>query len=397
MSSETFLGQIARHGVSFAVDPHEDRLTEVCAAVFDSGHCEGLARHIALGWLAAAMEDPGLAVGVRSREARDVLSDNGGDWACAVRTQLTLNTPEGKRRPDLQLDFTQVVEPPQRVLIWVEVKHGTDPHDKQLHAYVENLRRVGGAHGVVLLVAPRGSYPFDPAEIPPEVPQLTWEDTASTIATFEIAEPVGRFLVAELLAYLKEERLVDPGPLTPAYLDSLATYYDAKRSLLRACEKAADAVIGLWGEGEPGHWPERSPDPTNYWWSHSLSARDGTTIQAPEGWSLQWQLVLNARDALVDGPPGVPLLTAGLVAEPGALASFGAETLENLADGGLEVLPARIRANGWDYVVRTATLDALDLIGTDDSQENRIAGWVEGSFRAVAHLLHNTEGLTAAG
>ena len=42
LSAEPFLGRIARHGVGFAVDPHEDRLTEVCAAVFASGYCEGL-------------------------------------------------------------------------------------------------------------------------------------------------------------------------------------------------------------------------------------------------------------------------------------------------------------------------------------------------------------------
>lgn len=50
----SLLGRIARYGITGLRDPREDRLTEICAAVFGAEACEGLARHVALGWLAAA-------------------------------------------------------------------------------------------------------------------------------------------------------------------------------------------------------------------------------------------------------------------------------------------------------------------------------------------------------
>ena len=79
----------------------------------------------------------------------------------------------------------------------------------------------------------------------------------------------------------------------------------------------------------------------------------------------QWQLVLDAQDVVVDGPVGVPLLTAGLVSETDALDGFEAETLEKLRDRGLEVLPARIVAKGQNYIGRTSTLKGLELTGKD--------------------------------
>lgn len=252
---------------------------------------------------------------------------------------------------------------------------------------------------MVLLVAPRTSYPFDPSEIPPEVPELTWEDTAARIETFEVAEPVGRFLVDELLAYLTEERLVDPGPLTATYLDSLASYYDAKRSLVRACEIGSESVTELpRTEDGSGSYP-RGSDPTNYWWDYTLTTPDGRTVHVPDGWSGQWQLVLNARAALVDGPIGAPLLMAGLVSGPGGLTSFTSETLEDLVDAGLDVLPAGVRAYGWDYIARTATPAALELARMKDltSQGQRIAEWVDGSFRVIAEVLRRAPEQSTAG
>ena len=235
---------------------------------------------------------------------------------------------------------------------------------------------------MLLLLAPRATLPsFDPDEIPQGVPQLTWEATASSIKSFETAEPVGRFLRDELFAYLREEKLVDPGPLTPLYLNSFALYYDARRSLVGACVLAAEEMIRRWGDGRPDYWHHQVADPSNYWWTYDLTSRDGTTVAAPAGWYLQWQLVLNAQDVVIDGPAGVPLLTAGLVSETDALEGFEVETLENLRDRGLEVLLARIAAKGQNYIGKTSTLDALALTGEDlHGQGETIARWVDGTF-----------------
>ena len=212
--------------MGFAVDPHEDRLTEVCAAVLVNDHCAGLAGHVALDWLTAALKDTRITIKEPLGDIRDLLADDGAAWACTVRTQLELKTPEGRKRPDLELSFAREGDRPENVTLWVEVKHGTKPHSRQLWAYLENLRRLRGSHNsVLLLLAPRTKLPsFDPDEIPDEVPQLTWEVTASSIKSFDTAEPVGRFLRDQLFDYLREEKLVDPGPLTPVYLESFATY-----------------------------------------------------------------------------------------------------------------------------------------------------------------------------
>jgi hypothetical protein len=103
--------------------------------------------------------------------------------------------------------------------------------------------------------------------------------------------------------------------------------------------------------------------------------------------------VLNGHDALVDSRPGVPLLTAGLVAAQGGLESFGPETLENFVDAKLDVLPAPVRARQHDYIARTATIKALDLTSGNDlpSQGTHIAAWVDSSFRAIAQVLHSTQ------
>ena len=46
--------RIARHGISGDRDPREDRLTEICAALFESPHCRDLARQVAIAWLGQA-------------------------------------------------------------------------------------------------------------------------------------------------------------------------------------------------------------------------------------------------------------------------------------------------------------------------------------------------------
>jgi hypothetical protein len=132
------------------------------------------------------------------------------------------------------------------------------------------------------------------------------------------------------------------------------------------------------------------PDPSNYWWTYDLTARDGTTVAAPAAWYLVWQLVLNAQDVVIDGPVGVPLLTAGLVSETDALDRFEAETLENLRDLGFEVLPARIAAKGHNYIGKTSTLEALELTGKNlPGQGDTIATWVDSTFRALADALRD--------
>jgi hypothetical protein len=181
---------------------------------------------------------------------------------------------------------------------------------------------------------------------------------------------------------------VDREPLTSAHLKVLSAYDDAKLSLLGVCDRAAEAMTNLWGSGQPGIWPPTG-DHREYYWNYRLTADDGTTIAAPAGWELGWQLLLDGRDELVDAEDGVPLVTAGLDARPGALARFGEDTLERLTIARLDVLPAPTRAKDWDYIVRQAHLDTAIAVANNDlnAQGQSLAAWIDGSFRAIAEVL----------
>lgn len=379
---ETLFGRISRHGVSIARDPREDRLTEVCAAVWCASPCAGLALHVARGWLtSAAAADPT----ARLTRLRDLLDDESAPWECRIKTQGMVWTRGGTRRPDLELAFHQLgTDENRRLVLLVEVKHGSKPDREQLHAYVQALEQ-RTQHGAVILVAPRSSYPFDPAQIPGAVLQMTWEDSARRVATFDTADPVGAFLADELGTYLREEGLMDPDAITPEHFAALAHYQEARRALTRACELAAKRVDALWAPGEPADsWRSRG-DIRQTWWLYPSEADDDRSVDAGE-WRLGWNLFVDGAELLLDGRPGVPLFTVGVAAAPGAVADLDPEVRERLEATGFYVLPlGTTRSRRNEYVIRAEHADELLAGGRDlDSSAQTIAEWVHAAFRDLA-------------
>jgi hypothetical protein len=157
-------------------------------------------------------------------------------WACHVDTQHWLRAGGDRRCADLELTFRRSTPTRRTLHLRVEVKHGTPPHTGQLQAYIDEQRSVGD-DAAVLLLAPRQDYPFEPAQVPDEVVQLRWQDTARIIREWSTDDPVGRFLLAELTAYLREEDLVDPEDLTGEHLVAL----DVHREALNALERCASS------------------------------------------------------------------------------------------------------------------------------------------------------------
>ena len=207
MGSSLF-GRIARHPRREGSDEREDRLTEVLAAVLAHPACEDLGWFLAKAWLNAAFErhlacSEAIELLRASFEVRPV--------PCVVRTQFVVHADGRVRRPDLELRFHAPLGPD--VVIWVEVKHGTGPGDKQLCDYVLAQRLLGFERGLVLLLAPRADYSqrwFERHKVPESVPSLTWQETAETLRQYNSADETARFLVAELCNYLREERLMGP-------------------------------------------------------------------------------------------------------------------------------------------------------------------------------------------
>jgi hypothetical protein len=168
-------------------------------------------------------------------------------WVCHVDTQHWLRAGGDRRCADLELTFRRSTPTRRTLHLRVEVKHGTPPHTGQLQAYIDEQRSVGD-DAAVLLLAPRQDYPFEPAQVPDEVVQLRWQDTARIIREWSTDDPVGRFLLAELTAYLREEDLVDPEDLTGEHLVALDVHREALNALERVCELAATRVDSRWNE-----------------------------------------------------------------------------------------------------------------------------------------------------
>jgi hypothetical protein len=141
------------------------------------------------------------------------------------------------------------------VVVRVEVKHGTDPHSGQIPAY---LRSLAPGAGAVVLLAPRGILPvLDVAEVPPSVPQRSWQATARAIRRFTHDDKVASWLCDELTTYLFQERLMDPEALRPEHLTALAYYGEAETALAVICQRAAERLHEVLGppsdvKGRPG-------------------------------------------------------------------------------------------------------------------------------------------------
>lgn len=384
----SMLGRVARYGVSTLRDSREDRLTAICAALFESPHCEGLARHIALGWLEHASEQPSVTHAGRFSDLYNVLASNELVWSCEPATQIWFANEEGARRPDLGLRFSGRTESgiAEQVLLWVEVKHGTAPHTGQLQAYVDELRAIG-IPGAVLLVAPRADVlGFDDHQIPREVPILSWEETAQLVKGFELNGEVGAFLKDDFFTYLKEEGLVDPDQLTAVHLAALTNHREAVSAVGRIAD-IADAYLGShWGAAS-GDYSERGVWQRMYPTGLELSPGSSSAISPSFSWGIwndggHWFRDSARRD--------VPMFAAGLqLTVPVTETSARAFSNHNFGLFSKEL--GNYRGGGGTRVYRTAYIDdtELDLLAskTLKRQGETVGRWVESAFTELRDAL----------
>jgi hypothetical protein len=397
----SLLGRIARYGISGVRDAREDRLTEIAAGVFAAEQCADVARHVALGWLEAAVEMVGESPAHQGlARMRGLLGDETARWSCSASTQIPFRTTEGWRRPDLELRSDSATRS-EVVVLWIEVKHGTSPHTRQLEAYAAEQGRRSVDNAAVLLVAPRADYTwFDATEIPPEVPRLTWEQTAERLSSYAPADPVGRFLVGDLLAYLDEEGLMDPDRLSANHVTALVEHRTAFAALLRICEIAARVVDERWNDlVDASTWPATRPH--EYWWTYQPGPRSGAS-PSDSGLDWNWQLLPDSAYLFKDGRSGVPCLLTGVAGKQGSTVDLGTSARGRLREAGFQVLgPGETNSRNWDYIVRRAYPDDQSdvLAGADlTSQGTALGGWIEQGFRDAHHALAVTwKGPSVAG
>lgn len=251
------------------------------------------------------------------------------------------------------------------VVVWIEVKHGIEPHSEQLATYqkalaLDHLSR-GGAGAVVLLDRLHNLPYEDHAEAPPEIAQRSWQETARHIHQFEAPDSVSAWLCHELLFYLQEENLMTPAAIGPEHLTALAYAGEANRALEEICERTEHLVTSQFRKADDTH----SRYGEGYW----ASWGDGT-------W-LEWHV-------LRKGHYGPLEVRAGLCAY--RRTQFEPEVERQLGQG-IQISDDLVAFDRWqgpsERLMRVARPQDV-LVGAGlDAQANSLANWVVATLTAV--------------
>jgi len=376
----TLFGRLARHPRTLGREEGEDRLTEVLAAVLDHPACIGLAQWVVRGWLEAGLNGQKHGDVARHKRLLDSLATE--DRACTIRTQFFVTAAGRKRRPDLELRFATPGE--ADIVIWVEAKLGSKPHTRQLYDYAIAQRvEADLSDAVVVLVAPRADYArFSDDEIPDDVPQPTWQYTASLLSAFEARTSTARFLVSELQNYLREERLMDPEKLTPEHLVAFAHHTEAVEALRMICEQADAYVTELWTRPGQDHTDTRWGETWHLYPSH----RAGDPPVSD--WTFAWSLFPDSSQYFRDGRNGVPRLVAGANAQPGELQTVGDLARTQLRKDGFQLLAKGGMWSGkGDKIWRLAYPEDVLAGSSIKAQGDALGAWIVESFEQARAAL----------
>ena len=363
IAATSLFGRVTKHVPAERGDPRENRLTEVVAGVLE--RVPGLARSLAELWL-----DPDQA---RAHHRERATSASSAAWerlgriANDARPLVSTQVHVRGGFVDLSLRFsTGTKARVDDVLVWVEVKHGTEPHSEQLVTYQKSLARDhlsrGGA-GALVLLDQLHKLPYqDPTEVPAEVVQRSWEQTAHSIHRFRPSDKVSAWLCHELLFYLQEENLMAPTAIGPEHLTALAYAGQANRALEDISERAEHVINSRF----------REPNATSSRYGEGYYATWG------DGVWLEWHL-------LRKGGHGPLEVRAGLCAYKRA--AFNADVERRLREGiqisGDFVVFERWQGPNQERLMRVARPQDV-LVGADlDAQAESLARWVVTTLTTV--------------
>jgi len=249
----SLLRRVTRYARGGNVDPRENRLTEILAAVVDE--VDGLAAMLVGEWVGAEVEGS----------------------PAQVTTQLP--TPRGFF-VDLELRFGSFADPDW--VIWVENKHGTDLGPGQAEKYVDELHARAPGRDRVVVIAPRAAMP----EVPQGVPAISWEEVAHSLDRFRRApgrSDVERWLLDEFMDYLEEEGLAPEEPLDAAAAFALAARAASERRILRVIEFADGYLADNWAPRTDGR--KRALSILPFWAHYPI---DPGSESPPSAWEATW-------------------------------------------------------------------------------------------------------------
>jgi hypothetical protein len=331
------------------IDPGENRLTECFAAVLERS--DGLAAALVNNWLEI---------------------DLPAEMPVWVRTQ---RATVGGRFVDLELAFGAAAAPELRV--WVEIKHGADTHENQLANYLTDIPFETQDAARVVLLAPRGTMP----EAPAQVPRVEWQSVGRLVRTwcrYEAAHGRAEWLGGEFISYLREEGLMDGERLSAAHAFELEARPAAERTVARLMEIAQSHVVAGWGK------PERTGGQGSRfgegWWATFPVAAEGSP-PAPT-WRRAWfEWVLRDDRFLAQPRDSLAFFAGASFAAKGSAKSVAENNpwFAARAAQGFE----RAQAN---YTRLWRVMYPDQLLGSDtlDEQGAALGNWILDAFRTLA-------------
>lgn len=340
--------------------------------------CASLGTHLARGWLEQIAEG---RAKIPSERGVELLHQFATARSARVATQMPIPSPARR------LDLTLVFELPANaaLTICVEAKIEADPERDQLRDYVEWVDSLPGP-GVVILAAPRSRYAsFTAQQIPAEVAQIPWETTAALLKQYVVTDGAKTLLVEELLAYMREEELVDPDKLEPRHIESLVSYDEARKALSRVLETADAYLHEQWGQQLDG-----GDDSYERWRTYPSRLGSGLVALGDDVGAFTWNLWYDAGRWFPDRPRQVPIFAVGIFRRRW----MSAETDRRLSEHGFELFSREsgtYRGGPEPRVYRRVDIDAaeLDLVRykTLEDQGNALGAWIEHRFQDLHDAL----------
>jgi len=251
---DSLFRRLSRYPPTPSTDPRENRLTETTAAVLE--RVDGLPQAVVVALLTAAIDalelDSDAATGALGPVEHALQTAH---TACSsfdkprvdVRTQVA--TPRG-RFVDLSIRLRH--GPPdgsEDILVWLEVKYGSDLHGEQLDVYLQEIDAQPAAHRIVLLVKPRGQE--IKGVLPTRVRAVDFQVVSGIVAAFvdspELPDEQS-WLLDEYADYLDEEGLMDPQALSATHAVALMELGAAADAVAGVCEHAHATIEAGWGK-----------------------------------------------------------------------------------------------------------------------------------------------------
>jgi hypothetical protein len=383
----SFFSRLARHRPGLFLDQRENQLTEITAALLEQSN--GFLQR----FIEYLLEDGADSEAFRPPLAEAMLEELRAAHSQSALLPTTVGTQiptPGGRFVDLGIELGEPGTGKAGMVVWVEIKDGSDIHGDQLHAYAQEIvGRAAGRSSCLILLVPRGWETRNASGIPSTVLVADWEGVAA-IAEEEarVADGHLAWLLDEYANYLKEEGLSKPDirPLDAFSARALQEADSIEDTELALCEETVSILRRSWGPVRidlDSSEEIRSPEGKDFWVQfYPNPGRDA----AASSWRQAWFELTFVSSTEMDRPE---LTRAESVFVAGATFFTKEEIVEAASDEDWMARRADegfnfFRLNGYHRVARLCYPDELISEATLRGQAKKLSDWTTAAFRALA-------------